>query len=230
LKEISSSLKQSIAAAPELETLPKDVASLTQNVASMGSKITEVESSVKDLKTQRGGAEEESGKVKEQIKHLQTTVEELQNQSKSATVSSVVESYVKEEVGRLEDAIEELNSTVGGKVNWAVDDLHHHHERISSLMNITQNLSEAIDQLNTQTLPAIKQQLEQSSANSTVPSTDTADKKAIQDNIEQLQHLVSQLEQRQTAILGELQALRPTKPARNTTVQQPPLAAATSKP
>ncbi|XP_015923195.1 EF-hand calcium-binding domain-containing protein 14 isoform X2 [Parasteatoda tepidariorum] len=89
LKEVASSLRESIAAAPAIQQLPKDMHALSESVANFGSKMTALESNVKELKDQQSNLQTTAQNLSGELDVVKVTVQELSNSSESSSKSSV---------------------------------------------------------------------------------------------------------------------------------------------
>ncbi|GFU05936.1 EF-hand calcium-binding domain-containing protein 14 [Trichonephila clavipes] len=88
LKETASSLKASIASAPAIQQLPKDMHSLSESVANFGSKLNAFESNVKELKDQQSNLQTTWQNLSGELDSMKLTVQDLTNSSDYQAKSS----------------------------------------------------------------------------------------------------------------------------------------------
>ncbi|XP_076343692.1 uncharacterized protein LOC143243851 isoform X5 [Tachypleus tridentatus] len=79
LEQTTKILRDSIAAAPEIKELPKDVSSLSENVASFGSKIAAMETTVSDLQNQQFYLQNSQEELAQTVTNIEVEVHELSN-------------------------------------------------------------------------------------------------------------------------------------------------------
>ncbi|XP_035220199.1 uncharacterized protein LOC118193255, partial [Stegodyphus dumicola] len=108
LKEVSNNLKESIAAAPAIQQLPKDVHSLSESVASFGSKMNALESNIKELKDQQSALQTTAQNLSGELDTIKVIVQELNNSTDFQTRS--VNTSVKDL--KLHNAVQETNQYV----------------------------------------------------------------------------------------------------------------------
>ncbi|KFM60610.1 EF-hand domain-containing protein, partial [Stegodyphus mimosarum] len=108
LKEVSNNLKESIAAAPAIQQLPKDVHSLSESVASFGSKMNALESNIKELKDQQSALQTTAQNLSGELDTIKIIVQELNNSTDFQTKS--VNTSVKDL--KLHNAVQETNQYV----------------------------------------------------------------------------------------------------------------------
>lgn len=88
LKETTSNLQASIASAPAIQQLPKDVHTLSESVAAFGSKITTYDSTMKDMKEAQASYQTTTQTLSSELESLKTSVQELLNISDAGTRTS----------------------------------------------------------------------------------------------------------------------------------------------
>lgn len=85
LKETTSNLQASIASAPAIQQLPKDVHTLSESVAAFGSKITTFDSTMKEMKEAQASYQTTTQALSSELESLKVSVQELLNVSDAGT-------------------------------------------------------------------------------------------------------------------------------------------------
>ncbi|XP_054706432.1 EF-hand calcium-binding domain-containing protein 14-like isoform X2 [Uloborus diversus] len=169
LKDVTNNLKESIAAAPAIQQLPKDVHSLSESVASFGSKMTALESNVKELKDQQSSIQTTAQNLSGELDNMKIMMQEITNstdlQSKSSVNTSVNNtklqstvqlamqkfSYLEGQLSNVLISMNKINATVetlNDAIVWIVNDSHSQNSHIFSLENfIHGNLTLRLEQL-----------------------------------------------------------------------------------
>ncbi|GFT13447.1 EF-hand calcium-binding domain-containing protein 14 [Nephila pilipes] len=109
LKDTTSSLKASIASAPAIQQLPKDMHSLSESVANFGSKLNALESNVKELKDQQSNMQTTWQNLSGELDSMKLTVQDLTNSSDYQAKSS---GNVSAKDSKLQAAFQEINQHV----------------------------------------------------------------------------------------------------------------------
>ncbi|GBM47123.1 EF-hand calcium-binding domain-containing protein 14 [Araneus ventricosus] len=159
LKETANSLKASIASAPAIQQLPKDMHSLSESVANFGSKLNALESNVKELKDQQSNLQSTCQNLSGELDSVKISVQDITNstdyQAKSSVNTSVKDS-------KLQNAIQEANQhveTLQGQLTDVVKSVEKINTTFRNQLNIyselpakVETVKEAIVWLNNATL------------------------------------------------------------------------------
>ncbi|XP_022241614.1 EF-hand calcium-binding domain-containing protein 14-like isoform X2 [Limulus polyphemus] len=159
LKQTAGSLKESIAAAPEIKELPKDVSSLSENVASFGSKITAMEATIKDMKYQQASLQTSQEGLKQSLTNFQVQIQALSNVTEKLSSSPGEDQTAKlrkeqrifhDELLRVAEAVDNINIStlpviskvneilpllekINGSASWSVEDLNSFYSEIMKI-------------------------------------------------------------------------------------------------
>ncbi|GIY26115.1 EF-hand calcium-binding domain-containing protein 14 [Caerostris extrusa] len=131
LKETATSLRASIASAPAIQQLPKDMHSLSESVANFGSKLNALESNIKELKDQQSNIQTSWQNLSGELDTVKISVQDLTNSSDFQAKSSVNTSA---KDLKLQNAIQETNQHVEnlqGTLHF-LKLLDVHHQQIAS--------------------------------------------------------------------------------------------------
>ncbi|CAL1293525.1 unnamed protein product [Larinioides sclopetarius] len=159
LKETANSLRASIASAPAIQQLPKDMHSLSESVANFGSKLNALESNVKELKDQQSNLQTTCQNLSGELDTVKISIQDITNstdyQAKSSVNTSVKDS-------KLQNAIQEANQhveTLQGQLTDVVKSVEKINTTFRNQLNIyselpakVETVKEAIVWLNNTTL------------------------------------------------------------------------------
>lgn len=172
LRQIANNLEASIAAAPEIQSLPKNVEYLTESVANIGSKITALETTTKDMKTDCFGLKTSTDNLNHQMDVVKAKLDEVKAKQQLAGADAKLEesgfnqdvlSHFRQEMGRLSATVDSMNKTftmklielnnlplwfeaINRSVLWAVEDLHQHQTKINNIQSyIYDNLTSRLE-------------------------------------------------------------------------------------
>ncbi|XP_076343685.1 uncharacterized protein LOC143243851 isoform X2 [Tachypleus tridentatus] len=132
LEQTTKILRDSIAAAPEIKELPKDVSSLSENVASFGSKIAAMETTVSDLQNQQFYLQNSQEELAQTVTNIEVEVHELSNTTgylsnptAQIQITQLGEKQLDlhDELLRVTEAVKDLNETVL-PIIWKINSTH----------------------------------------------------------------------------------------------------------
>ncbi|KAG8183059.1 hypothetical protein JTE90_018104 [Oedothorax gibbosus] len=172
LKETTASLKASIAAAPAIQQLPKDMKSLSESVANFGSKMNALESNIKEIKDQQSNMQTTAQNLSGELDGIKVTLQDLSNfteiQAKSTRDAKIPETNLqvdnlKEQLLNVVNSVEKINATCNSQLNanYNVPDVKTLQEAVMFLTNSTQSYESRLSALESLLLSNISFRIEQ---------------------------------------------------------------------
>lgn len=144
LKDVANDLKESVAAAPALQQLPKNVHALSESIVNFGSKMNALESNLKELKDQQSSIQTTAQNLSGELDSIKILVQELTNSSDFQSKSSV---NISNKDSKLQTAVQETNQHVHvleGKLMNVVQSI----DKMNSTLSVYSELPEKVHTIN----------------------------------------------------------------------------------